>query len=296
MSGPLRGPTPGPAPAAALEAAAAAARAGGRVLMDTRRGFEVAEKKGRADLVTSADVGSQQAVVEVLRAAFPEHAVVGEEGSVGPVGSVGPERSVGRAGGPPTWYVDPLDGTTNYVHGLAFFGVSVALRHDGRTVCGVVYDPLHEECYEATTGGGAWCNGERLSVSSTARLDRALVCAMAQSSDRRVIAEFARLYETVMSKAQGVRHLGAPSLVLCAVASGRLDAYVERDMAPWDILAGALAVEEAGGRVGAFDGSPGTSVEPFDVVASNGAIHAELVAALAETGAATRITTKGASP
>lgn len=287
----MSGPTTEPAPAAALETAAAAARAGGRVLMDTRRDFEVAEKKGRADLVTSADVGSQQAVVDVLRTAFPDHAIVGEEGSVGPV------RSAERAGGDaPTWYVDPLDGTTNYIHGLPFFGVSVALHHGGRTVCGVVYDPLHEELYEATAGGGARRNGETLSVSSTLRLDRALVCAMAQSSDPAVIARFARLYETVMSKAQGVRHLGAPSLVLCTVASGRLDAYVERDMAPWDILAGALVVEEAGGRVGAFDGSPGASVEPFDVVASNGAIHEELVAALAEAGAATRSTKKGATP
>jgi myo-inositol-1(or 4)-monophosphatase len=280
----------GPTPGAALEAAVAAARAGGRVLLDTRRDLEVAEKRGRADLVTSADVGSQHAVVEVLSAAYPDHAIVGEEGTAGPVGSVG------RAEATPTWYVDPLDGTTNYIHGLPFFGVSVALRAEGRTVCGVVYDPLHEECYEATAGAGARCNGETLAVSSTSRLDRALVCAMAQSSDPAVIAEFARLYEMLMGKAQGMRHLGAPSLVLCTVASGRLDAYVERDMEPWDILAGALVVEEAGGRVGAFDGSPGASVEPFDVVASNGMIHEELVAALAETSAVTRTTTKEANP
>lgn len=278
------GPVTGPAPAAALEAAAAAARAGGRVLMHARRDLEVAEKRGRADLVTSADVGSQHAVVDVLRAAFPDHAIVGEEGTVG------------EAGGVPTWYVDPLDGTTNYIHGLPFFGVSVALSDGGRTVCGVVYDPLHEELYEATRGGGARCNGEALAVSSTPRLERALVCAMVQSSDPGVIAEFARLYETLMRKAQGMRHLGSPSLVLCTVASGRLDAYVERAMEPWDILAGTLIVEQAGGRVSAFDGSPGNPVAAFDVMASNGAIHEELRGALAETASATRFTTKGATP
>lgn len=264
-----------------VEAAAAAARAGGRVLMEARRDLRVSHKAGRADLVTSADVGSQRAVVGVLRQAFPDHAVVGEEGTVGD----------------PTaehvWYVDPLDGTTNYVHGLPLFGVSVALRSQGRTACGVVYDPLHDELYEAAAGGGARCNGETLSVSSTARLEGSLVCAMAQSSDPAVIAQFALLYETIMKRAQGVRHLGSPSLVLCAVAAGRLDAYVERSMDPWDILAGALVVREAGGRVSRFDGSPRDSVEQLDVAASNGAIHDELVAALAE---ADRPTETGATP
>jgi myo-inositol-1(or 4)-monophosphatase len=268
-AGPMSGPVAGAE--GALEAAIAAARAGGRVLLEARRDLEVAEKRGRADLVTSADVSSQQAVVGVLRAAFPDHAVVGEEGSVGEAGAV------------PTWYVDPLDGTTNYIHGLPFFSVSVALRGEGGTVCGVVYDPTHDELYEATAGGGARCNGERLAVSPTPRLDQALVCAMVQSSDHAVIAEFARLYETMMTKARGMRHLGSPSLVLCSVARGRLDAYVERRMPPWDILAGVLVLEEAGGRVSTFDGSPASSVELVDVAASNGAIHDELVAALAET-------------
>jgi myo-inositol-1(or 4)-monophosphatase len=256
-------------PAAALEAATAAARAGGRVLMEARRDLQVSEKAGRADLVTTADVASQRAVAGVLLDAFPDHAVVGEEGTAG-------DREAASV-----WYVDPLDGTTNYVHGLPFFGVSVALCSHGQAACGVVYDPLHEELYQATAGGGARCNGERLSVSGTVRLDRALVCAMAQSSDPAVIAEFARLYETIMTQAQGVRHLGAPSLVLCAVSAGRLDAYVERAMDPWDILAGSLILAEAGGRVSRFDGSVPDPAERFDVVASNGAVHEQLVAVLA---------------
>jgi myo-inositol-1(or 4)-monophosphatase len=257
-------------PPSVQDVAIAAACAGGRVLMELRREtLEVSLKDARANLVTSADLRAQAAVTAVLREAFPDHAVVGEEGTVGDPNT---EQ---------VWFVDPLDGTTNYAHGLPFFDVSVALRDRTGTVCGVVCDPYHDELFVASRGAGATLNGRPLSVSAVDRLDRALVVTQAQSSDPEVIGAFARLLEALMNASRGVRFPGAPALVLCAIAAGRLEAYCERDMDPWDISAGTLILEEAGGRMTRFDGTPVESVEPADVVATNGRIHVELVDALA---------------
>lgn len=253
-----------------LEVAEAAARAGGRAVLDGRRRLEVARKHDdRANIVTSADLASQAAVTAVIAAAFPGHAIVGEEGVAGPADSAH------------TWYVDPLDGTTNYVHGVPFWCVSVALRTAGQVTCGAVYDPVHDEMYAAARGAGATCNGAPLAVSDVDRLDRALLVVMAQSDDPGVIHEFAQLYEHIMNVARGVRHLGSPALAMCLVASGRLESYVERYMDPWDILAGTVILEEAGGRLTRFDGSPLDVPEVADIVASNGLIHDELLAVLA---------------
>lgn len=255
---------------AALPVAIKAARAGGRVLSDgLHRDPEATLKDSRANVVTWADVRSQEAIVSVIRDAFPDHGIVGEEGTTG------------DADAEHVWFVDPLDGTSNYANGWPFFGVSVALRSAGQTVCGVVYDPYHDELFAAAPGGGATRNGEPLSVSDVDQLDRALVVVQAQSDDPAVIREFAQLVELVMNVARGVRFPGAPALVLCAVAAGRLTAYCERYMDPWDIVAGGLILEEAGGRLTRFDGQAVRSTEPADVVATNGPIHDELLAALA---------------
>jgi myo-inositol-1(or 4)-monophosphatase len=147
-------------------------------------------------------------------------------------------------------------------------------------VCGVVCDPLRDEVYAASRGGGATCNDVPLSVSGVDRLDRALLVAMAQSGDPAVIHEYVVLYERLLNVARGVRHLGSPALALCLVAAGRLEAYVERYMDPWDILAGKLILEEAGGTLTRFDGTPLDVPELADIVASNGPIHDELLAVL----------------
>jgi myo-inositol-1(or 4)-monophosphatase len=253
-----------------LEVAEAAARAGGRAVLDGRHRLEVTRKHDdRANIVTSADLASQAAVTAVITEAFPGHAIVGEEGVAG------------SADSDHTWYVDPLDGTTNYVHGVPFWCVSVALRSTDRVLCGAVYDPVRDELYAAAHGGGATCNGAPLAVSDVDRLDRALLVVMAQSDDPAVIHEFARLYEHIMNVARGVRHLGSPALALCLVASGQLESYVERYMDPWDILAGKVILEEAGGRLTRFDGSPLDAAELADIVATNGLVHDELLAVLA---------------
>jgi len=251
--------------------AEAAARAGGAVLMARLRGegdLQIAYKDGRANLVTVADRESQRAVTDVIRAAFPDHAVVGEEGTTGDPGT---EH---------VWYVDPLDGTTNFAHGLPFFCVSVALRSRGRTVAGAVYDPARDEMFAASLGGGATVNGLPLRVSGIARLDRALVVAQAQSVDEGEIRAYAALVRRLMQAAGGVRSLGSPALTLCAIAAGRLDAYCEYAMDAWDIAAGQLILHEAGGTLTTFSGAAHTTAERADVAASNGRVHPELLAVL----------------
>jgi myo-inositol-1(or 4)-monophosphatase len=251
--------------------AEAAARAGGAVLMARLRGdgdLQIAFKDARANLVTVADRESQQAVTDVIRATFPDHAVVGEEGTTGDPGT---EH---------VWYVDPLDGTTNFAHGLPFFCVSVALRTRERTVAGAVYDPARDEMFAASLGGGATVNGLQLRVSGIDRLDRALVVAQAQSVDEGEIRAYAALVRRLMQAAGGVRSLGSPALTLCAIAAGRLEAYCEYAMDAWDIAAGQLILHEAGGTLTTFSGAAHETADRADVAASNGRVHAALLAAL----------------
>jgi myo-inositol-1(or 4)-monophosphatase len=256
------------------DVAAAAARAGGAVLLARWQSgdLQVAYKDARANLVTVADRESQQAVTETILAAFPDDAIDGEEGTAG------------NAAADSVWYVDPLDGTTNYTHGLPFFCVSVARRQRGRTVAGAVYDPVRDEMFAAAAGAGAAVNGHPLRVSDVTRLDRALVVAQAQSVDEDEIRAYAALAERLMRVSGGVRSLGSPALTLCAIAAARLDAYCEYAMDAWDIAAGQLILQEAGGTLTLFGGRPHVTADRADVVASNGAIHAELITALKGLG------------
>jgi len=255
----------------AAEVAEAAARMGGAVLTRFLRDedeLEIGYKDARANLVTAADRESQRAVTETILTAFPNHAVDGEEGTTGSLDAAD------------VWYVDPLDGTTNFTHGLPFFCVSVALRSRGTTVAGAVYDPLHDEMFVGVRAGGATLNGAPIGVSDIARLDRALVVAQAQTVDPGEIRAYARLVERLMSVSGGVRSLGSPALTLCAIAAGRLEGYCEYTMDAWDILAGQLILAEAGGRLTMLDGRPHATADRADIAASNGYIHADLVDAL----------------
>ena len=260
-----------------LQVAIAAARAGAAELAAARRGdLRVDYKDARANLVTVADHRSQQAISDVILGAFPSgHAIDGEEGAAGDPDA----RHI--------WYVDPLDGTTNYAHGLPFFCVSIALRSPStagpaETVTGVVYDPTHDEMFAADKVAGATLNGKPLRVSPVTRLDRSLVVAQAQTVDPAEIRAYAALAERLMSVAGGVRSFGSPALTLCAIAAGRLEAYCEYAMDAWDIAAGQLILERAGGTLTLFDGRPHRGADRADVVASNGHIHPELITALKE--------------
>lgn len=222
------------------------------------------EAKGRADLVTDIDRASEQLIVSAIRAAFPDHAIMAEEGS-------GDARA-----GTFTWLVDPLDGTTNYAHGYPVSSVSIALVHNGQPALGVVYDPWRDELFTAERGGGAFCNGRRLRVSATPNLAVALLSTgfpydRFERPDNN-LAEFARL----VLRIQGVRRSGSAALDLCYVAAGRSDGHWELGLHAWDVAAGALLVTEAGGRLSDWQGRP-WQVDNDRLAATNGVIHTELI-------------------
>jgi myo-inositol-1(or 4)-monophosphatase len=258
-----------PSPPELLEAAVVAARAGGAVLVEgLDRPREVALKSERASIVTWADVTAQQRIVEVLLGRFPDHAVLGEEGDAGAAPSDGPV----------TWLVDPLDGTSNYAHGVPFACTSVAARDPSGVVAGAIFEPFRGELFTAVRGGGAWLGEQRLAVTDTAELGRALVCTGIQSDDGDAIAAFGRRIVALSRNCRGVRCLGSPALCLAYVAAGRIDAFLERDATfAWDVGAGALLIAEAGGRIEDLDGGP-LNLGPglANVLASNGRIHTEL--------------------
>jgi myo-inositol-1(or 4)-monophosphatase len=250
-----------------LDAAIAAARAGGAVLIEAlRRPMEVEQKNERTSIVTWADLTAQEAIVRVIGERFPEHAILGEEGGV----------EVGGAAA--TWLVDPLDGTSNYAHGIPFACTSVAVRDSDGLAAGAILDPFRGELFTAVRGGGAWLGDERLAVSRTEALGRSLVCTGIQSDEADEIAAFGRRIVALCGACRAVRCVGSPALCLAYVAAGRIDAFVERDATyAWDVGAGALMIAEAGGHSEDLDGGP-LNLGPglANVLASNGRIHAGL--------------------
>jgi myo-inositol-1(or 4)-monophosphatase len=213
-------------------------------------------------------------VVADIRVTFPEHVIVGEEGTE-------PGADTEHV-----WYVDALDGTSNFANGIPWYCVSVALRcreHGAdEVVAGAVYDPVHDELYCAGSGRGATANGVGLHVSDVAGLDKAAVVSQIQSSDPERIERFIATLQTLLNSAAVVRMPGAPALILSHIAAGNYTAYVEREMAAWDISAGQLILEEAGGAVTDLGGQRIASADVTDVVATNSLIHQELLQALSK--------------
>jgi myo-inositol-1(or 4)-monophosphatase len=246
-----------------LEVALAAAEAAGEVL---RSGFgreQAVRYKGEVDLVTEVDERAEGVIGEALREAFPGHGMLAEEGG----------RLPGE--GDARWIVDPLDGTTNYAHGLPIFAVSIALERAGEVVLGVVHDPMRGETYVAERGGGAALNGEPIRVSDTDEPIRALLVT-GFPYDRADMPAAVELFGRLTQLTQGVRRLGAAALDLCYVAAGRLDAFYERGLHAWDIAAGSLILEEAGGRITDYRGRK-LDLEDGEIVASNGLLHPVLL-------------------
>ena len=224
-----------------LETAAEIAREAGALIAEYHAqsiGFEL---KGEYDLVTEADRASEKLIVERLRVAFPTHSVVAEEGG-------GKDRDSEYC-----WYVDPLDGTTNFAHGFPMFNVTLALERAGEMIAGVVYHPIHDEMFQAEKGGGAFLNGKKIHVSKAARVEDALVATGFPSRKRHENVNVYFYYELAMMS-HGVRRAGAAALDLAYVACGRLDAFWEFGLNPWDMAAGVLLVREAGGTVSGMHG------------------------------------------
>jgi myo-inositol-1(or 4)-monophosphatase len=252
-----------------LETAVEIAREAGALLatyFERRIGYET---KGEFDLVTEADRASEKLVVDSLRTHFPSHTVVAEEG--------GGHQSASEY----TWYVDPLDGTTNFAHGFPAFNVTLGLARAGETIAGVVYDPIRREMFTAERGAGAYLNNRRIHVSATKLLSESLASTGFPSRKRHHNVNIHFYYQLAMMS-HGVRRTGSAALDLAYVAAARLDFYWEFGLKPWDVAAGALLVEEAGGRVSEMKGSPHSVTESDHMLADNGALHEQVLQAFTE--------------
>jgi myo-inositol-1(or 4)-monophosphatase len=254
------------------EAAARAARAAGALLAQyVGRPKQVATKRSAIDLVTEVDRAAERLLHARLHRAFPQVGFLGEEhGARG-------DTAAGR------WIVDPLDGTNNFVHGLPLFGVSIGLEQRGRIVVGVIYDPMRRELFVALKGRGAFLNGRRLRVSATRTLARSLLSTGFSTTFLRQDQPYLGWFRAVQRHSHGVRRLGSTVLSLAAVAAGRLEGFYERDLWPWDMAAGMLLVEEAGGRVSNLAGRR-PRLASGELVATNGRIHHQLLRTLARAG------------
>jgi myo-inositol-1(or 4)-monophosphatase len=253
---------------ACLTVAQDAARKAADILESWRARFSVREK-GRADLVTEADVASQLAVREHLLGRFPDHNFLGEEGD---------RRPNRGSGGPPTWIVDPLDGTTNYVHDCPQYCVSIGLEVNGKLVVGVVYDPRQGEMFAGAQGLGATLNGNPLRTSPITDLEGALL-ATGFPADLRGHEQQLDWFRYFSMRCQSIRRTGSTALNLAYVAAGRFDGYWAFDNHPWDVAGGVVLIREAGGMVTGLDG--GTyDHHAGPCLASNGPLHEALVTAL----------------
>jgi myo-inositol-1(or 4)-monophosphatase len=242
----------------------AIAREAGALLMGHFARRVTIEYKGEVDLVTVADRSSEELIVSRLRARWPEHGIVAEEGT----------RT--DPGAEYRWYVDPLDGTTNFAHGYPVFCVSIALtRQDGQLEVGVLYDPTRDEMFSAERGSGATLNGKPMRVSKTPMLCESLLGTGFPSHKRHKNPNI-HFYHQLTLRSHGVRRAGSAALDLACVACGRYDGFWEFNLNPWDTAAGVLLVEEAGGKVTRFDGTP-FRLDSREVLGSNGLIHAELI-------------------
>ncbi|MSR58874.1 MAG: inositol monophosphatase [Planctomycetaceae bacterium] len=239
-----------------LAAGERAARAGGQILRDWAEKFTVSEK-GPADLVTEADVASQTVIYDLLHGRFPEHGFLGEEGLFQHSGASGFR-----------WIIDPLDGTSNYVHRFPYYAVSIGLEHRGKLLAGVIYDPTRDELFAAGLGCGATLNGRPLRTSRFDRLDQAMVIA---SFPPGVTADSLpiRRFLNVLPHAQTIHRSGSSALNLAYIAAGRLDGYWSTSLKAWDMAAGVLIVTEAGGRASRMNGTP-LDIEVPDLLCTNG--------------------------
>jgi myo-inositol-1(or 4)-monophosphatase len=260
-----------------VPAAAAIATEAGALLRDFYAQGVETEYKSDVDLVTVADRTSEKFILDRISTHFPDHGIYGEEGT---------RHHIDRAY---RWYVDPLDGTTNFAHGFPAFCVSLGLEHrpagtadeeDGTLVAGVIYDPLRNDLFVAEQGRGAWLNGKRLHVSKNATLARSLLATGFPSRSRHENPNV-HLYHEITMRSHGVRRAGSAALDLAYTAAGRIDAYWEFNLNPWDTTAGVLLVLEAGGSVTGFDGSP-FQLNSREVLATNGLLKGELLHAFSE--------------
>ena len=255
-----------------LNIAVKAARAAGAII--NRASLDVdllkVNTKSPNDFVTEVDQAAERAIIDTLLGAYPGHAILAEESG----------RERGAKDSEYLWIIDPLDGTTNFIHGLPIYAVSIALAHRGKVEQAVVYDPARNDLFVASKGRGAFLNDRRLRVSKRTRLQDSLIGTGFPFRKGDNFKRYVRMFEEVMQHTAGLRRPGAASLDLCYVAAGWYDGFFETGLSPWDIAAGALMITEAGGLIGNFTGEADYLYQR-EVVAGNPKIYGQLVQLLA---------------
>ena len=241
---------------------AAATRAGDILLKYLKKAHTV-KKKGAIDLVTEVDVASEKAITEIIRSAFPEHRIHAEESGV-------TQRT-----GPCEWIIDPLDGTTNYAHGLPDFAVSIAFACEKEPIFGLVLNPVREELFCGMQDHGATLNGHPIHVSNTKNMQEALLVTGFPYDLQSLIEPLMRRLERCLMASQGIRRLGSAALDLCYVACGRFEGFWEQNLSPWDTAAGVVIAREAGAKISDFSNQP-FSIDKKEILATNGLIHNDM--------------------
>ena len=245
------------------------ARQAGQILLEKFGRITTVTKKGDINLVTEADLASEHHIIERIKSYYPKHSILAEESGDAVV-----------IGGDATWkwIIDPLDGTTNYAHGYPCFCVTLALEHEGEIVIGVTFDPTRDELFSAERGRGATLNGKPIRVSAAEKLGDSLIVT-GFPYDFKQRENFARHLTDFLLSSRGVRRDGSAAIDMAYVACGRFDGFWEEGLNPWDVAAGKLLIEEAGGVVTYYDGSKFSIYSP-PIVASNGAIHSQMLEVL----------------
>src|SRR5690606_36248609 len=240
-----------------LNVAVRAARQAGRLINRASVDVETMQvtRKERNDFVTEVDRASEEAIIETLQSAYPSHAILAEESGHRPAKGGKAPRAEELTQHDHVWIIDPLDGTTNFIHGLPHYCVSIALMERGVVTQGLVYDPIRNELFTASRGRGAFLNDRRIRVSRRTKLDESLIGTGFPFRMISQVDEYLLMLRPVMEKAAGVRRAGAAALDLAYTAAGRFDAFFEMGLKPWDVAAGSLLVTEAGGLMGDFDGN-----------------------------------------
>jgi myo-inositol-1(or 4)-monophosphatase len=252
-----------------LGIAVRAARRAGAIINRAARDVEMlpVTRKRHNDFVTEVDEAAEAAIIEILHRAYPGHAILAEESGARPGTAADSEY---------TWIIDPLDGTTNFIHGFPQYAVSIGLRHKGVLTQGVVFDPTNNELFTATRGRGAYLNERRIRVSKRTQLAEALIGTGFPFRDFEELDEYLSMFRELTARTAGLRRAGAAALDIAYVAAGRLDGFWELGLSPWDMAAGALMVQEAGGLVGDFRGDAGY-LASGRIVCGNPKIFAQLV-------------------
>ncbi len=254
-----------------LNTAVKAARKAGNLINRASRDLDVlkVEAKRQNDFVTEVDRAAEAAIIGVLREAYPNHAILAEESGI----TKGAQEEF-------VWIIDPLDGTTNFIHGVPQFAVSIGLKHKGVVTQGVVYDPAKNELFTATRGAGAFLNDKRIRVAKRDRIGDALIGTGFPFSKLELLDRYIAMFRKVTPNCAGIRRPGAAALDLAYVAAGRFDGFWEMGLSPWDIAAGSLLIQESGGLVSDFSGE-GSFLESGGVVAGSPKVFAQLLALIA---------------